>query len=241
MAMSSFHFRSWFVRVLCCSCAAVLSRSRAHEHANDISRIVCATFDCDPSNLDCQRGSYQVSGFGTAGPGVGLVLTRVSGHLAEDATAAEDGTAQILATVAILLGDRVLPSHALAGLTEGVKRPDGKENAPNGLQHHDERRKGLRRVAHRGNLERVAVDSVGNEEQHHHLEGVPGGDALACLSEPGEGHTGHDLCHGDFGAPDGTTEGGVADPDRKAIEETVLPPPGGGVDAFDSIGWGKGD
>jgi hypothetical protein len=192
-----------------------------------------------------QRGSLRVSrggttGGGIAGSGIILVFPRVTGHLADGAAAAPEGATQILATNATLLGDGVLSSHALAGLDETVYRPPKKEQGPQVLHHRDGNRNFCIEPGRR-DFEGNGEDEVGHHQHDHHLEGILGGHALAGRAEPGEGHAGHDLRHADPGAATGTPEGGVAEPGRKAVTQAVLPHSRGGVDAVDSIVFGKGD
>ena len=168
---------------------------------------------------------------GTAHPGVVFVLARVPGHLADGAAGTPQRAAQVLASRAPFLGDGVLAADALAGLAEAINGPPGKEEPPHRLHHRDVRRDRLFRVVQRGDLEGCVEDRVGPHEQEHHLEGVLGGDALTGFSEPGQRQPGHDLGHGEAGAPDCTAQGGVADSHGEAVAQAIFPPSGRGVNA----------
>jgi len=182
-----------------------------------------------------------VSRGGTADARVVLVLTRVAGHLAEGAAGTKEGAATVLAPHTLFLGDGVLAPHALAGLAEAVERPNAKQTATDHLHHRDINRnihriyqariRINREVALRRELHGAGKDYVGHIKHHHNLEGDLGPCALAGLTEPGKGHTGHDLGHGNRGTPAGTAQGGVADPEGKAVAKAILPLSGGGLDA----------
>lgn len=177
---------------------------------------------------------------GAAYSGIRLVFTGVTGHLRQGAAGAEKGAAQVLASMAVLLRNRVLSSDALSGAAETVQRPNSKQGAAHELQDDDPRGVVAGPVFQRRHLQRRRVDHVRDQQEQHHLEGVPGGHLLPRLSQPRQRHAGHDLRHGDLAAEKGATPGGVTDPRLEAVEEAVLPSSGGCVDAFVPDRGGEG-
>lgn len=161
---------------------------------------------------------------------VGLIFAGVAKNLSDGAAAAKYATADILASITVFFGDRILRAHVLPCFHKGIDSPYRKGKRTNKFRESDKDRS-VYAIWRARNFKSCGINNVGGSYGHHHPESVPGGETGTGHAEPGEVHSLHYLAHCNLSAQKRAAEMRMHAAKATKVEETVLPTPRRGLDA----------
>lgn len=169
-----------------------------------------------------------------------FVFTRVAQHLRRRAASTPDGTAQVFASLARLLGNLITGSNILTGAAQGVNGPKRKESIANESQNSHVSRRRVDIIRQGCQVQGRRVNEKSHNQETNHAKRSLRTNRRPRLSEPRQLHTRNHLGHGDLCAAQRAPQGRMTPASRAALAEARLPVARGRVQARSYVGVGKG-